>query len=234
MLLLGTAAAQEPSGLRSVDPAGIRALEVDAYRALVTVTSQADGPITIRSSILDYDLYATTGESVVLSGDAPLGQTRRGKTLLLEGPPVRELIRIEVQAPPDLAVRVRIEHFADVTVSGRAGSLEVSQFQGRVELDGQTGAASVSILRDGSIVADLPGPRPGQSYAFSVFRGSIDLRLPRAVRALLALESFEGSVASDPGIRPAASPDEGALILATNVKGNIRVYTAPTGEEAEP
>ena len=219
-LLFAEAAVADLTRIELSDPQSPAELEVeiewgsirilgDPAAATVTVEARPDRPDEV------------TGSLITASEDS--NQVR------VEQAPVRSgtfrSANLEIRAPFETHVSLRVNRGGDIRVQGVRGFLEVTNLNGSVELVEVSGAAAVN-ASNGAIAASFAEVDPDHEMLFASLNGSVELCLPPSYSGRLHLETAGDPIRSDfqierePMVRTVA-PGETLTAKTSEVQGRI-------------
>jgi hypothetical protein len=107
-----------------------------------------------------------------------------------------QAIDLRIQVPADSTLALSCVNDGDIVVSGVRGEMELSNTNGRIEVRGAA-APVVAETVNGDLVIVFERLGVQRPLAFSTLNGDIDITLPAATKADLALRTDHGEIYSD-------------------------------------
>lgn len=170
-------------------------VEIVNLNGRVDVTAGEEGTVEVRATRTARALADETAREqlkLLTIDEKAGGGVVRLETRLLAPPRRASLeVRYQVSVPPSADVDLVTNNGA-IAVSGLKGAVRASSTNGSVAGDGLSGTVDLTTV-NGSIHADVNGVGPGGVTLESV-NGSVDLRIPRQVKASVSARCANGRV----------------------------------------
>lgn len=196
--LPGMAISQPDTTSMEIPSGGVENMSIQLYRGFVNFNVSKNKTIKIVKTVYSYDDYEE-GEKVVIN-DNRLSNTQLQKntisdTLYLSNKSSREIISLDIFLPSGINIVVDITHLGEIVISDMNSDLDISAFEGKIDIKNHNGSALLNLTRNGKITFD-GSPSTDDIIGISLFDGDIDFSIPQHSKANFKINSELGKISN--------------------------------------
>jgi hypothetical protein len=200
------------------DPENPLQVELEHRRGSITVDAY-DGKIVIIH--IQERSTRTRGSASEKRIKFPVTATEEDNRIRIIFSPYKNALDVNIQVPWTCDLTVTNQEDGDITVNNLRGELVIDNSGGGIYLNNVSGTAVLSTI-EGLIRARFSQVSPGQPMAFSSLDGTIDVRFPKSLDALLKMKSENGQIFSEYDFSPEQIDNDLSKNQPDNAENNWR------------
>jgi hypothetical protein len=172
-------------------------------RKVIRAESDADLADAQREVALDFVDRRTRIEAIVRDRNGYLcGEHSQGRNNERSRPRYEVSFDAEVQVPRTVNLRLCTINGGDVRVEGTTGDFEVSNVNGRIDMEQVAGSGSARTVNGPVTVSFTENPR--EASVFHTVNGNVVVRFQDGLAADLKMKTFNGGLFTDFDVQPLA------------------------------